>query len=513
MSDELGHVAEEVMAGKPDLGGSSPSVPHNRGKKKSKGKGKSKTLVVETTRVDDNESSHEDDDDGMVLDEIVEKSPDGAITFSEDGTVTQDGSDNNAPTMQVPARLSHPWYRDGNVYRLVIMLTLTLLMFVAELVVGFITNSLALVSDAFHMASDGLSLLIGLFALQMAKRQKPSMRYSYGLARAEVIGGLVNGVFLLSVSLFIMFEAIQRYIDLPIVEDPLLVVYVASAGLLINIFGMFLFIGHSGVGHGHSHGGGGHSHGKKKKKAKKHSHDGKDHDIETGHSDDAAVTPSEEGEADHDHSHGHSHGDNDTNSGGEHGHGHGHGHSHDEGAPQEKKKKRLNANLHGVFLHLLGDALGSIGAIISGLCIYFMPWHEKYYIDPSLSVIISIIIMKSAIPLIISCTQILMQSVPKGVDIAELTSEVEKIPAVKRVHDLHVWQLLNDKTIGSVHVQCRKSKKFMQTARKIKKVFHDYDIHSVTIQPEFVGTEEGDVEDQCLLPCDDECETAPLWRK
>jgi len=56
-------------------------------------------------------------------------------------------------------------------------------------------------------------------------------------------------------------------------------------------------------------------------------------------------------------------------------------------------------NLHGVFLHILGDALASIAAITSGLLIEFVPWSGRYYFDPILSVLISLIIMKSAIPL------------------------------------------------------------------------------------------------------------------
>jgi len=153
------------------------------------------------------------------------------------------------------------WYRDWNLYKLLIMLGLLLSFMAAEFAVGFITNSLALMSDAFHMAADSLSIGVGILALLMSKREHPSRRFSYGLAGAETVGGLINGVFLLSVSFFIVLEAIQRFIDIPQVKNPLYVVYVASGGLAMNLFGMFLFMGHGG--HGHSHGGHGHSHGSK----------------------------------------------------------------------------------------------------------------------------------------------------------------------------------------------------------------------------------------------------------
>jgi len=355
--------------------------------------------------------------------EAVPPGPENLESYPEEETATPHEK-------KVPSK----WYKDGNVYRLLIMLFFTLVLFAAELAVGLVTNSLALVSDAFHMASDCLSLGIGLAALQMAKRNaQPGSRYSYGLARAEVIGGLVNGVFLFSISLFIVYEALSRFIDIPMIANPLLIVYVASAALLMNIFGLFLFMGNSGVGHGHSHGGHSHSHGsKKKKKSKKNTKKKKKH---------------------------------------EHGH--------------EKKKKRMNLNLHAVFLHILGDALASLGAITSGLLIEFVPWSGRFYIDPILSVLISLLIMKSALPLVWSSIQILMQSGPKGLDLSELTAAIENIPSVLRVHDLHVWQLLGDKPIASIHVLCKKASKFMKTARQIKAIFHECDIHTVTIQPEF----------------------------
>jgi len=221
-------------------------------------------------------------------------------------------------------------------------------------------------------------------------------------------------------------------------------------------------MGHSGVGHGHSHGGHSHKNKKNKKNTKSENEEGES-------------TPG-----------------------------------------KEKKKKRKNLNLHGVFLHVLGDALASIGAIISGLLIEFLPWEHRFYIDPILSILISLLIMKSSIPLIWSSIQILMQSGPKGLDMSGLSSDIETISNVLRVHDLYVWQLLGDKPIASIHVLCKKPRKFMKTARKIKAVFHgepfsfkpstfsprilERDIHTVTIQPEFVGrkSEEVSIHTTCL---------------
>ena len=75
--------------------------------------------------------------------------------------------------------------------------------------------------------------------------------YTYGYARAEVLGALVNAVFLVALCFSILIEALKRLVILEEIESPLLVFCVGAAGLVVNIFGMFLF--HQ-TGHGHSHG-------------------------------------------------------------------------------------------------------------------------------------------------------------------------------------------------------------------------------------------------------------------
>ena len=139
-------------------------------------------------------------------------------------------------------------------FRFLAMLSLTFSFFIVELVVGNITNSLALVADAFHMLSDVIALIIGLLAIRIAKRR--SNINTYGWVRAEVVGANINTVFLLALCLTIVFDTIKRFIQPePIVNVNLLLI-VGSVGLGINIIGLFLFQGF----HGHTHGGGAHGH-------------------------------------------------------------------------------------------------------------------------------------------------------------------------------------------------------------------------------------------------------------
>lgn len=134
---------------------------------------------------------------------------------------------------------------------------------------------MALIADSFHMLSDVASLIVGYLALRYSSRDAPKDKYTFGYARAEVLGALVNAVFLVALCFSIFIEAMKRLFLVEGIEDPLLVFTVGAIGLIVNAFGVFLFHqqgmqhGHShggGGGHGHSHGGGGGGHG--------HSHGG-----------------------------------------------------------------------------------------------------------------------------------------------------------------------------------------------------------------------------------------------
>jgi zinc transporter 1 len=202
----------------------------------------------------------------------------------------------------------------------------------------------------------------------------------------------------------------------------------------------------------------------------------------------------------------------------------GHGHSHGD------------LNMQGVFLHVLGDALGNIGVIASALFIWLTNFSWRFYSDPLISLIITVIILCSAIPLCKAASRILLQAVPAGLSIDDIKQDITDLPDVVSCHHLHVWQLSDTKLVASLHVQVafefkgEGSQRYMQLARQIRKCLHEYGIHSSTIQPEFCceathghrmieralqhRDEDSDSCDQshgeeedygCLLDCDDEC--------
>lgn len=134
--------------------------------------------------------------------------------------------------------------------RIIILLVIDTMFFLLELSVGYAVHSLALIADAFHMLKNVLSLCVGLWAVKVFNSRPSSNTYTYGWQRAQTLGALVNGVFLVALCVSIFLEAIQRLVE-PQVSQPKLVLIVGSLGLASNIAGLFLFHEH---GHGHGHG-------------------------------------------------------------------------------------------------------------------------------------------------------------------------------------------------------------------------------------------------------------------
>lgn len=185
------------------------------------------------------------------------------------------------------------------------------------------------------------------------------------------------------------------------------------------------------------------------------------------------------------------------------------------------KVKQASMNMHGVFLHVLADALGSVVVIISALLIKFVPHdhadrtHWTVYVDPTLSIVIVVIIALSAVPLLRDTTAILLQCIPKHLKIGEITSELlTSIPEISGIHELHVWRLTDDKLIASAHLSRKDLSNYMAVAEKVTKFFHSIGVHSVTIQYECDDATESNangrsrtsatIPGDCLLRCTEE---------
>lgn len=121
---------------------------------------------------------------------------------------------------------------------------LTAVFLVAEVIGGLVTNSLALLSDAAHMATDVIALAISLFAVRLSRRP-PDAKRTYGYARMEAIGAMINGVLLFVVAFYILWEAVGRFREPPEVASTGMLV-IAALGLLVNLVSMRLLKAGSG---------------------------------------------------------------------------------------------------------------------------------------------------------------------------------------------------------------------------------------------------------------------------
>ncbi|XP_032803573.1 proton-coupled zinc antiporter SLC30A1-like [Petromyzon marinus] len=400
--------------------------------------------------------------------------------------------------------------------RLMCMLALTIAFFFVELVVSRITESLAMLSDSFHMLSDVIALCVALVAVKFAERTESTSKNTFGWIRAEVMGALVNAVFLTALCFTIVLEAIERFTEPRRVDQPLLVLGVGLGGLLINLIGLCIFRGHS-HGHGHSHGGqAGHGHGHGKSNGwKKNSSEERANPGETSQfiqSVGAAeqgprIIPDKDAMGDVKlacseplpHVNGNlQNGDMAT------------------GVDLEMAEESASQmNMRGVFLHVLGDALGSVVVVVNAILYHFFQdtctsGEERscwvYYLDPSLCLVIVFILLGTTFPLLRESALILLQTVPKHIDVRVLTERLRKIEGVLAVHELHVWQLAGSRIIATAHIKCQGPASYMETAKLIKAFFHNEGIHATTVQPEFADDGlSGSRMALCDLSCQTQC--------
>lgn len=106
-------------------------------------------------------------------------------------------------------------------------------------------------------------------------------------------------------------------------------------------------------------------------------------------------------------------------------------------------------NVRGAWLHVLTDALGSVGAIIAGVLIWAFGWR---WVDPVVSIVIGLLVIYSAWRLVAESVSVLMESAPRGIDVDAVHQAMEEVPGVLSVHDLHVWTITSGMDSLSAHV-------------------------------------------------------------
>ncbi|KAH7249042.1 cation efflux protein [Fusarium redolens] len=335
--------------------------------------------------------------------------------------------------------------------RLIATICISFSFFAAELAVGFYTHSIALIADAFHYLSDLIGIVVALIALILQEHTKPAPQgYTYGWHRATILGAFFNGVFLLALGISILVQAVERFVHLTRVQQPFLIMIVGCVGLALNVL-VLSFLHEHDHEHGHHEG-------------RRHSHDDRQQNQETaGPFTNEATSESLTGLAHIPINH--------------------HNHRH---TTVSVKSPGRDLGMLGVFIHVLGDAINNIGVIIAAVLVWQLKAEGRYYADPAVGIFISLMILLSAIPLVKKSGAILLQTAPKGVNPEDVKHDIEMIPGIKSVHELHIWRLDQHKFVASAHivVDGRTVQGIADKAKIIMECLHAYGVHSATLQPE-----------------------------
>jgi len=151
-----------------------------------------------------------------------------------------------------------------------------------------------------------------------------------------------------------------------------------------------------------------------------------------------------------------------------------------------KKMSGKNINIRAAYLHLLGDTISSVIVIITAVLIYFL---ELYWIDPLVTFLLGIYLLKETYSILKEALDILMQGTPQGLDLLEVKQSLESIPDIDNIHHVHAWNL-NDQDIHfECHIDLKSDLRITETER-IKTVIHEilknrFNISHVTIQYEY----------------------------
>jgi len=290
-----------------------------------------------------------------------------------------------------PAGHSHFAVHAKNLRYMSWALLLTGLFALFEAASGFVFHSLTLLSDAGHMGSDAISLVVSLVATKMAEKP-PTQRHSYGLQRAEVLAALINGLLLLGVVGIILFEAAGR-LQHPVLVAGWPVIWVATVGLALNGFNGLMLL-----------------------------------------------------------------------------------------------KADQGLNTQAALLHVKGDFLGSLAALISGLIIWQTGWMV---VDPILSLVVVLIMAYSTLHIIQDSVHVLMEGVPKQVSLQEVGDKLLTIDGVLSVHDLHIWTLASGLLALSAHLEVRSMAEWSNVLSLVQQMLNrDHGINHVTLQPEVARLDE-----------------------
>ncbi|XP_055010219.1 zinc transporter 4 [Boleophthalmus pectinirostris] len=325
--------------------------------------------------------------------------------------------------------------------RLIIAATLYFLFMTGEIIGGYVSNSLAIMTDAVHMLTDVVGILFSLLALWLSTKP-PTKRFTFGLHRLEVVSAVLSVMLIYILTAVLVFEAVQRTMSQDFDIDGDVMLITAAVGVAVNLIMGFLL---NQNGHLHSHG----------------------------------------------HGHGHGHG---------HSHSHGPAGGHVSGAEAQQKSHGSLA-VRAAFIHALGDLLQSVGVLIAAYIVRFKP--EYKLADPICTYIFSVLVICTTFRIIRDTVVIVLEGVPRHLDTQRIREELLKLEDVQSVEELNVWALTADKTAALVHLQLTPSgatnwEQVQSKARHL--MLHTYGVSRCTIQIQTYREQQNYSCTNCLPP-------------
>jgi len=150
--------------------------------------------------------------------------------------------------------------------------------------------------------------------------------------------------------------------------------------------------------------------------------------------------------------------------------------------------KDESLNLRGAWLHVMMDALGSVGAIIAGLAIWQFDWQ---WVDPLASILIGSLVIYSSWRLLAEAVSVLMESAPANINVDEVHDAMTEVRGVSEIHDLHIWTITSGLISLSAHAVTEDDRPDVDVLKELREMVHDrFGIDHVTIQIEPHGFEE-----------------------
>ena len=319
-----------------------------------------------------------------------------------------------------------------------------------EAIGGWLTGSLALLSDAGHMLSDAIALGATLMAFKIGEKSATHQK-TFGYKRFEILVAGVNGATLIIIALMIFYEAIKRFSSPPDIATQGMLI-IATIGMLINILVAWLMHRGSRTEGGHSH--------------------------EDANANANASEPRKES----------------SNS---------HVANTDEVANNKisDNKEPVNLNMQSAYLHVLSDLMGSVAAIIAALLMIGFGW---LWADSAASVIVAILILISGYRVVRDSVHILMEGTPAGISLVNVEQKLVAHPQVHKVHDLHVWSITSGLNALSCHVVVDGDMSIHESRiliEDLEKSLLALGIHHATIQIESLSHPQTDIHSDALV-CD-----------